>query len=110
MSVEINLVMLTAALQEQIVLCHKSRTNQSNSDILEGYNRPTCNKQRTSGQVRVDRYRCNPQGRSSSCFVDNTIDLPWRYFLHAEFGTKFRREVPILLEAGLPEFSYDIVR
>ena len=40
-------------------------------------------------------------------FVDNAIDLPWRNFFRPEFGTKFPREVLLLLE--ILEFPYNTV-
>jgi len=43
---------------------------------LEGYGWPTCSKQ----SRRVDRRMYRQQGRPSTSFVDNTIDLPAKFF------------------------------
>jgi len=59
----------------------------------EGYGWSTCSKQ----PRRVDRRRYRQQSRSSTVFVDNTLDLPWRNFPSPQFGTKFQRKVPSFL-------------
>jgi len=53
---------------------------------LEGYSRPTCSKQPRLVDCRIDG--CRQQARSSTSFVDNAIDFPWRYF--GKFGVWYK--------------------
>ena len=74
-----------------------------NNGLTEGYSLSTCCIQLR----RVVSRQCRQQAPSSTSYVDNAIDLPWRNFQSPESGIKFQREVPLFLE--IPKFPHNTV-
>jgi len=71
-------------------LHRKSTTNQMD---LAGYSWPTCSKTSTTRRLS---YRCRQQARSSMSFVDNAIDLSWRFFKVQSLGQSSGGKYPYL--------------
>jgi len=95
----------TAALHAVCRNSCRPTTNPQQIKAVTTYNRSNYVRPATT---RRPSYMHGQRARPKTTFVDHTIDLPWRNFLSAEFGTKFQREEPYILKLRKVKFYFHL--